>query len=360
MKKIVLIVIGLFFLSGFVSGYQVNIIAPVSLSIGKPLIVTGTTTLGIGTPIDVVLYYQETTTTEVGRKVVYVQSDKSFKTFFDTTNLKKGTYKVEVPSNQLGTSSENMRIIQLIDRSDDIYMSSLSRQAFTGNIYLAGTIKGGENSGVQVEIIGPSNTVVFGPSYVNTNNAGSFATDVSITEPGDYEVSFTDAKGYIGSRTITVTSESTLSSTPVATTTTFAVYSAHAKASRDAPAYFVVRTAIGPVVMHTSSSIDWVIEYVDDKGVLHMENNYGGQNPERAEFIGTGKLVYVKIYPYKYADDSEVFLYAENVHSVTVSPTVPAAFAASEPQTPTATPQSPQFSLLGIFAIAIIFLFLRK
>ena len=94
MKKIVLIVIGLFFLSGFVSGYQVNIVAPVSLSIGKPLIVTGTTTLGIGTPIDVVLYYQETTTTEVGRKVVYVQSDKSFKTFFDTTNLKKGTYKV--------------------------------------------------------------------------------------------------------------------------------------------------------------------------------------------------------------------------------------------------------------------------
>ena len=87
MKKIVLIVIGLFFLSGFVSGYQVNIIAPVSLSIGKPLIVTGTTTLGIGTPIDVVLYYQETTTTEVGRKVVYVQSDKSFKTFFDTTNI---------------------------------------------------------------------------------------------------------------------------------------------------------------------------------------------------------------------------------------------------------------------------------
>lgn len=360
MKKIVLIVVGLFFLSGFVSAYQVNIDAPVSLSIGKPLIVTGTTTLGVGTPIDVVLYFQLTTTTEVGRKIVYVQSDKTFKTFFDTTNLKKGTYKVEVPANQLGSSSESTRLVQLIDRSDDIYLTSLSRQAFNGNIYVAGTIRGGENSGVQVEIIGPSDTVVFGPSYVNTNNAGGFASDVSITEPGDYEVSFTDSKGYIGTRTITVTGDSAIKVTPVVTATTYPVFSAHAKASRDAPAYFVVRTASGPVILHTSSSIDWVIEYVDDKGILHMENNYGGQNPEKAEFMGTGKIVYVKVYPYKYADNSEVFMYAENVRSVIVSPTVPAPFAATAPQTPTETPQSAPFPLIGMIAVGLIFLLSRR
>jgi hypothetical protein len=360
MKKIVLFVVGLVFLSGLASAYQVNIDAPESLSIGKPLIVTGTTTLGIGTPIDVVLYYQLTTTTEIERKIVYVQSDKTFKTFFDTTRLKKGTYKVEVPATGLGSSSEPTRLVQLIDRSDEIDMSSLSRQSFNGKIFLAGTMKGGENSGVQIEIIGPADTVVFGPSYVNTNNAGLFSADVPITEPGEYEVSFTDGKGFIGTRTISVVGEPTMGATPVATETTYTVFSAHTRASRDSPAYFVVRTGSGPVILHTSSSIDWVIEYVDDKGVLHMENNNGEQNPERAEFLGRGKTVYVKVYPYKYADQSEVFLYAENVNSVVVSPTVPEAFAATASPTPTETPQSPVFPLAGLGAIGIAVFFSRK
>lgn len=360
MKKIVLFLIGLVFLSGFASAYQVNIEAPVSLPLGKPLIVTGTTTLGIGTPIDVVLYHQLTTSTEVERKVVYVLSDKTFKTFFDTSNLKKGTYKVEVPALSLGSSSENMRIIQLIDRDDEIHISSLTRQSFNGKMYIAGSITGGENSGIQIEIVGPSNTVVFGPSYVNTNNAGLFSADISITEPGNYEVSFTDSKGFIGTRTISITGEPTMGVTPVATATTYPVFSAHAKASRDSPAYFVVRTGSGPVVLHTSSGIDWVIEYVDDKGDLHIANNLGELLPERAEFLGRNKIVYVKVYPYKYADRSDVFLYAENAYSVVVSPTIPDAFTAIAPATPTETPQSPVFPLLCLLAIGIAFVFPRK
>jgi hypothetical protein len=173
-------------------------------------------------------------------------------------------------------------------------------------------------------------------------------------------VSFTDAKGFIGTRTVSIAGESLTGVTPVSTATTYPVFSAHAKASRDSPAYFVVRTAAGPVILHTSSSTDWVIEYVDDKGVLHMANNQGAQNPERAEFIGVGKTIYVKIYPYKYADSSEVFLYAENVNSVGVSPTIPAVFAVTAPQTPTDTPQSPAFLLGGMVAIGIAVLFSRK
>ncbi|MDP3395212.1 MAG: hypothetical protein Q8S57_00865 [Methanoregula sp.] len=360
MKKFVLFIMGLVFLLGFASAYQINIDAPVSLSVGKPLIVTGTTNLPPGMYIDVVLYHQLTTSTEVDRKVVYVQSDKKFKTFFDTSNLKKGTYKVEVPAHGLGTSSENLRVIQLIDRDDEIFISSLSRQSFNGKMYIAGSIKGGENSGIQIEIVGPQNTVVFGPSYVNTNNAGLFSADITITEPGDYEVSFTDAKGYIGTRTISITGEPAMGVTPITTATTYPVFSAHAKASRDSPAYFVVRTLSGPVVLHTSSSIDWVIEYVDDKGVLHKVNNQGELNPERAEFQGRGKTVYVKVYPSKYADRSEVFLYAENVNSAVVSPTIPEAFAATAPHIPTETPQSPIFPFVGLGAICIAVLLSRK
>jgi hypothetical protein len=360
MKKIVLFLMGLVFLSGFASAYQVNIDAPTSLPIGKPLIVTGTTTLGIGTPIDVVLYYQLTTTTEIERKIVYVQSDSTFKTFFDTTHLKKGTYKVEVPANGLGSSSEPMQLIQLIDRSDEISMTSLPRQSFNGKIFIAGTIKGGENAGVQIEVIGPGDMVVFGPSYVNTNNAGLFSADVPITEPGAYEVSFTDGKGFIGTRTIVVTGEVTQGPALVTTTVTYPVFSAHAKSSRDAPAYFIVKTVSGPVILHTSSSIDWVIEYIDEKGVLHVANDQGALTPERAEFLGRGKTIYVKVYPYQYADRSEVFLYAENVNSIVVSPDVPEVFAATAPQTPTPTPQAPVFPLAGLVALGITVFFSRK
>ena len=57
MNKIVLLVMGLLFCIGCVSAYQVVIQAPDTLTVGEPLIVTGTTTFGIGTPIDVVLSY---------------------------------------------------------------------------------------------------------------------------------------------------------------------------------------------------------------------------------------------------------------------------------------------------------------
>lgn len=119
MKWIILIALCLMFIAGIASAYQVNIDAPESLSIGQPLIVTGTTTLGIGTPIDVVLYSQLTTMTEVERKIVYVQSDKTFKTFFDTSNLKKGTYKVEIPANGLESPSMNLRLVKILDSSSE-------------------------------------------------------------------------------------------------------------------------------------------------------------------------------------------------------------------------------------------------
>jgi hypothetical protein len=141
---------------------------------------------------------------------------------------------------------------------------------------------------------------------------------------------------------------------------TIAVFSAHTKASRDAPAYFIIKSSAGPVILHTSSSADWVIEYIDDRGVLHMENDNGEQSPEKAEFISTGKTVYVKVYPYKYADSMEVFLYAENVNSLMVSPTVPQPFAATATPTTTATPQSGPFPLIGLIALGIMLLLARK
>jgi hypothetical protein len=358
MKKIVLLVMGLLFLSGIGSAYQVNIDAPDSLPVGKPLIVNGTTTFGIGTPIDVVLYYQLTTTTEIKRKIVYVQSDRTFRAVFDTTGLKTGMYKVEVPTNGAG-ESVNMRVVYLFDRSDDIHLSSPISQNFNGKLTIAGMIKGDENSGVQIEVFGPSDDVVFGPRFINTDYQGNFAIDVPIPEPGGYEVSFTDARGYVGKRIFTVTSQQyqPLGTSP--TPTTMSIVSAHAKSSIDNPVYFAIKTGNGKVNIHTSSSIDWVMEYVDDKGTINIVNDEGEQNPEKVQVMGKGKTVYFKVYPKKTSVNSEVFLYAENAASIVVSPAVPAPFAAIIPQI-TDTPKSPLLPLLVVVSLGISFAMVKR
>ena len=357
MKKIVLLMIGLLFLPLIATAYQVNIDAPETLTVGKPLVVTGVTTFPPGMSVDVVLYYQVTTTTEIKRQVVSVRPDKSFKVVFDTTGLKTGTYKVEVPVNGMGDSI-TMRLVQIVDRSEEIQMDSPLRQQFNGTLVVAGTIKGDENSGVQIEVVGPDNSLVFGPQFVNTNYDGAFSAGVPINIPGEYEVSFTDAKGFIGTRIITVTGPQT----PVATLSEAVlktVVSAHAKASRDAPAYFIVKTGSGPVMLYTSSSVDWVIEYVDENGVLHVENNQDEQNPEKAATVGSGKTIYVKIYPYKYSEQDEVFLYAENAGAISVSLTVPAPFTAAGPQASGGILAVPLMPLSGVAALGIALLLRR-
>lgn len=358
MKKIVLLVMGLLFLPVLAIAYQVNIDAPETLTVGKPLVVTGVTTFPPGMAVDVVLYYQLTTTTEVKRQVVGVKPDKTFKVVFDTTGLKTGTYKVEVPVNGMG-DSVTMRLVRIVDRSAEIQMDSPLRQQFTGKLVVAGTINGDENSGVQIEVISPDNSVVFGPQFVNTNYEGAFSTEVPISIPGEYEVSFTDPRGFIGTRIITATglqtTVTTLPGAPVPKT----VVSTHAKASRDDPAYFTVTTGSKPVMLYTSSSFDWVIEYVDEKGTLHVENNQDEQNPEKAAISGSENPVFVKIYPFKYSEEGEVFLYAENADAISVSPTVPAPFSAPIPG---ASGEIPSVSLLPLsgLAAALIALLLRR
>jgi len=361
MKKFVLFVMGLCFLIAVVSAYQVDIEAPDTLAVGKPLIVTGTTTFGIGTPIDVVLYYQVTSSSEIERKIVYVQDDKTFRAVFDTTGLKKGIYKVEVPASGIGNSI-TMRLVHLVDRADEIFLSSQATQYYNGKIYIAGTIKNDANSGIQIEVVGSDNAAVFGPAYVNTNYAGNFAVDVPIHGPDDYEISFTDAKGYIGSRTISVPGERpSVSATPGEIVTPIEVLaSAHAKASRDHPAFFIVRAGSGPVTLYTSSSIDWVIEYIDDKGLLHTVNDQGEFNPEMAELQGKGKTIFVKVYPYKTGISGDVFLFGENVNSVVFSQSVPAPFAAMETPVPSSTQKSAPVPGLGIIAACVAMILVSR
>lgn len=358
MKKIVLLVIGLLFLPVIALAYQVNIEAPETLTVGKPLVVTGVTTFPPGMSVDVVLYYQLTTTTEIKRQVVGIKPDKTFKVVFDTTGLTTGTYKVEVPVNGMG-DSVTMRLVRIVDRSDEIQLDSSSAQQFTGTLLIAGTIEGNENSGVQVEVVGPDGSVVFGPSFVNTDKEGAFSTDIPIRVPGKFEVSFTDAKGFIGTRIITAAGPQTVVPTLSEAAPSKPVISAHAKASRESPAYFSVKTNSGPVMLYTSSSIDWVLEYVDDTRILHVENNQDAQNPEKAAFTGSGSTVFVKVYPNDKTVQGEVYLYAENAETISVNPAVPAPFAPAAPQATGELPSLPLTPLSGLAALGIALLLRR-
>ncbi len=362
MKRIVLLLLGLLLLAAPALGYMVNIDAPDAVAVGKPLVVTGITTFGTGTPIDVVLYYQLTTSTEVKRKIAYVTADKTFKAVFDTTGVKTGTYKVEVPSTA-NSDDVTMRTVTIYDRSEDISLDTPLAQDFTGKIYLTGGIRGLENSGIQVEVIDPAGTVIYGPQYVHTDNVAHFAFEVPVPAPGDYEVSFTDANGYVGSRTITTLHGGAVVTPGPASahdTGTTPVLMAHARANRGSPAYFIATAGTGPVTFATSRSLDWVVEYSDDSGVLHMVNNEGESGAEKIEIFGNGQTLYLKVYPYQYSVNGEVSLVGENVESLVVSRTVPAPFTSSGDVSEGSTAKTPLSPLAGIAAIAVIALFLRK
>ncbi len=80
-----------------VAAYELSITTPTSLAQGTPLVVTGTTNLPPGIPIDVALYREEDTAEEVARQTVTLQGTPEFSVVFDTSTLPVGLYKVQVP-----------------------------------------------------------------------------------------------------------------------------------------------------------------------------------------------------------------------------------------------------------------------
>jgi len=218
MKQIVLLLLGLGFLVAGVSGYQIFINAPDNLSVGLPLVVNGTTNYGIGTPLDIVLYLQITTSNEIDRHTVYVMSDNTFSTVFDTSGLRPGPYKVSVLATGASDSLVS-RQVTIIDRTGEISLTSSTTQPVDNAIHLAGNMANDAGTGVQITVTGAGNGVLFGPSYVGTDKYGGFVLNVPVNQPGDYLVTFADPLGFIGTKTIHVTSETgTMPVTPFTTT----------------------------------------------------------------------------------------------------------------------------------------------
>ncbi|MCQ8893923.1 MAG: hypothetical protein NQU46_04755 [Methanolinea sp.] len=337
---------------GVVSAYELSISAPLSVQKGMPLVVNGTSNLPAGISVDIVLSRSEYTTEEITRKTVTLQGPREFSVIFDTKDLSKGQYKVEVPSVQgyafLG-NSVTLRVVRIVDRTDEVTIKSPRTQEMDGTLDVSGIIPGNRNAGVQVQVIGPENDVVFGPEYISTGYDGSFSREIAITVPGIYEVSFTDSKGYIGTFSFTVTEKpeaTAVTTTPPPLAQSRAI-TATALSTPDKPAFFVITGISGEVKVTTSPGVDWVIEYADRTGAIRKQNQMGQMDPEEVTISNPGDTVYLKVYPYRFSDKGEVTIFVEGAEKAGVASEVPPVFAATVPP----TQKSPLVSMTVLCAL---------
>jgi len=312
----------LVFAIGMAQAYELTIDAPTTLQRGMPLIVNGTSNIPPGTSVEVILSKSGYTLEEIAREMVTLQANQEFSVVFDTIDLSRGIYKVEVPPisgyRYLG-NSVTLRVIEMIDRSDELRFSAPLVQEMDGTLDVRGSIFGLKSSGVRIEATGPGQDIVFGPDYVSTKSDGSFQVEIPITDTGQYNVSFTDSKGYIGRVSVTVFEVPEPMTVTATAQPTLPVMSATGYASRDEPAVFSVQTGSEEVRVFTSSGIDWVMEYTDSSGAVQKVNVKGENEGEEILIDGNGEVLTVTVYPYKYSTSGDVTLFAQGASSVSAA-----------------------------------------
>ena len=314
------------------SAYEIAIDAPSSIQVGTPLAVNGSTNLPDGVSISIVLSNADYTTNEIETKNVVVQhsdENKSFSLAFNTTGLKKGQYKVEVtpiPDFSFLGNSVTLRSVVLVDRSDELTITPPLQKEYDGLLTIAGNGARMINSGVKVMVTSSNGTPLLGPEFIGTDYMGYFSKTFPIPGPGDYLVNFSDAHGFIGTFTYTITKQRDPAPVPDVPETTVTpappqvpTVSAAATASRDTPAFFAIIANPGPVHVFTSTGTDWVLEYPDRNGTIQRVHEAGSLYPESLTFQSDGNTTWVKVYPFKYEDNHTVTLSAENALDVQAS-----------------------------------------
>ncbi len=228
MKKIVLIALFLMCIVGSASAYQLYLSCPETVQVGLPLKCSLDSNFPAGTTFDVVVYQSGYTATPLRRQSVTIQENQATQyQIFDTKGLPGGQYKVEIQfigpdEGRLSSDSVTTQLPRFLDRSNEITITSPMTQTSDEPLRIEGSIVKAGNEGVQVEVSGPDG-VIFGPQWIGTklyiqSGAGEFTQQVSVIKPGDYDVTFKDAKGYIGVKTFKVVAPATSVPTTVPTT----------------------------------------------------------------------------------------------------------------------------------------------
>lgn len=228
MKKIILIALCMMCIVGTASAYQLYLSCPSSVQVGIPLKCSIDSNFPAGTTFNVVMYQSGYTATPVKSQSRTIQENHPpLYSILDTKGLPGGQYKVEIQfigddESRLSTDSVTLQLPQLIDRSGDITITSPMTQITTEALRVEGSITKIGNEGVEIEVRGSDGTI-FGPQWIGTteivqSGAGQFTQKVIVVRPGDYDVYFKDANGYIGVKTFTVVAPATMAPTKVPTT----------------------------------------------------------------------------------------------------------------------------------------------
>lgn len=228
MKRILLIALCIASIVGTASAYGLYLDCPVSIQVGLPLKCSIDSNLPAGNTFDLIMYYSQYTATEIRSQTVTIQEDHNTQyRLFETEGLPGGTYKIEVQNlkrGEEGLSSDSVtyKIVKVIDRTNEITITAPVTQTLEEALRIEGSIDKLGNEGVQIEVRGPEGRI-FGPSYIGTkedikNNAGVFTYRVAVSNPGTYEVSFSDPRGFIGIKKLTVAEPPTPEPTTVPTT----------------------------------------------------------------------------------------------------------------------------------------------
>jgi hypothetical protein len=358
MKKIACLLIIALAMAVPSSAYLINCDCPDELYVGEPLEISGTSNLPAGFTTDIVLYRGPKM---IERKSFTIQDGGDWSVAFETEGLQEGVYKIEIEEKaqyidheyvqyEFGSSSDTLNVVTIIDRSDEITITSPLTQGFADTLQISGTMEAKPNAAVKITVVGPSGPV-FGPNFVGTDASGRFTADVPVSETGSYAVTFADADGLITTATFTVKGATAPpTATPTSTTETTAI-EATTEASRENPAFFAIDTGEGAVRITTSEGVDWVVEYIDEDGTLKKVNTQGRLNAEEVRLNAAGGTIYLKVYPVRFDDEETVTIYAENAESAMVDPDAASIFGDAPEETPTA--QSPVPAIIPLLAIVL-------
>ena len=228
MKKILLIVIFLLGLAVPVSAYGVYLSCPESVQAGLALKCTVDSDFPPGTTFNLVLYQSGYTATQINKMPITIQADhKTQNINYDTTGLPGGSYKAELQAvsdadESYRSDSKTMQLVTIIDRSGDIEITSPVTQDLADALRIEGTLKKGGSDGIEIEVNGPDGRI-FGPQWIGTtkvvsNGAGKFTQKVTVNTGGEYTVDFSDASGYVGTKTFMVAAP-TIQTTAIPVTT---------------------------------------------------------------------------------------------------------------------------------------------
>jgi hypothetical protein len=228
MKRIILIALCLVCLVSTASAYGLYLKCPESVQSGLPVKCSIDGDFPAGTTFNIVFYQTQYTSTEVSRQPITIQDNQltQYK-FLETKGLPGGNYKVEVQyvgadEPRLRSDSVTLQLIKLIDRSSEITITSPMTQSPDDALRIEGSIAKLGDEGVKIDVRGPDGTVF--SNWIGTKNlvqsgAGVFTKQVAVVGTGDYDVMFTDAKGYIGTLTFHVVGPATQGITSVPTNT---------------------------------------------------------------------------------------------------------------------------------------------